>query len=308
MNSYNTNEHCIYCKSDTKIYLKSKSVTKLNEIDFSATQENSILNLNKKNLPKPNLFVCNKCSIIFSEFHNIKFENKYGEVVDNVYINQIKYKKLCSKNRITKMKDELSIDKDILEIGSYYGAFGSEVLNYVNSYTGIEVSKHAANFSKEKYKLQIYNTSVEDHFKISPNYDLIVMFDVIEHLDDPMHILKICNSKLKKDGILIFSTMNMDSFAAKILGKHYPLIMLMHKFYFTNNSLKKILEKNNFNLYKIKYDARILSMEYVLSRYCIRIPKINFIFKFLLRFNFIKKIATKINLFDLNIYFAKKSE
>ena len=300
------NEQCVHCNGNVKTYLKSNTITDIDKIDFSSTEQNCKLNKDNVSL-KPNLFVCIDCGIIFSEFHNIKFEKKYGDVVDNLYINQIQYKKLHFKNLIKKIKNELSKDKDILEIGSYYGAFGSEVLNHVNSYTGLELSNHAANFAKDKYKLQIYNRNAEDHFKISPNYDLIVMFDVLEHLDDPMRILKMCNDKLKKNGVLILTTMDMDCLTAKILGKHYPQIMLMHKFYFTNNSLKKVLKKNNFDLYKIKRDSRIVSLEYLLFKLSIYIPKIDFIFKFFLKFNFLKKIKVKIILFDINMYFARKS-
>ena len=66
------------------------------------------------------------------------------------------------------------------------------------------MSNHAVNFAREKYKLNVHNKNVEDHFKESKNYDLIVMFDVMEHFDDPIKIIKSCNKKLNKDGVLIF--------------------------------------------------------------------------------------------------------
>ena len=297
-------KQCTNCNGETKLYLKSNSQVDLNKIDFSCT-ESSRLNNDKTPL-KPNLFICKDCGIIFSEFHNIKFEKKYSDVVDNRYVDQIKYKKLYFRNIIKKMKNELSKDKDLLEIGSYYGAFGSEVLEHVKSYTGLEISTHAANFSKNKYKLNIYNTTVEQHLKSSPLYDLIVMFDVMEHFDDPFQILKICNVKLKKNGILIFSTMNMDSFTAKILGRKYPWIMLMHKFYFTNNSLKKILQKNSFDLYKKKYDIRIVSIEYLLDKIQINFPYFRFLINLIKKIDKVKNLKIKISFFDLNIYFARK--
>ena len=297
-------KNCFYCDLESEIYLKSNNLIDLNKIDFSCTEKNS-LNIDESPL-KPNLFICKNCKIIFSEFNDVKFEQKYSDVVDNLYIDQIDYKKLYFKNLIKKIKGELSKKKDILEIGSYYGAFGSEVVDYVNTYTGIEMSNHAVNFAREKYKLNVHNKNVEDHFKESKNYDLIVMFDVMEHFDDPIKIIKSCNKKLNKDGVLIFSTMNMDSFVARFLGKRYPWIMLMHKFYFTNKSLKKILKENNFDLYKIKYDTRIISIEYLLDKIQIHFPYFRKVLNFIKKFDKIKKIKIKISFFDLNIYFAKK--
>ena len=295
---------CPYCNVYTEIYLKSDSKIDIEQIDYSST-ENSRLEKDYKPL-KPNLFICNKYELIFSEFWHINFEEKYSGIVDELYINQIKYKKLYFNNIIKKMKNELTKDKNILEIGAYYGAFGSEVVKHVNSYTGLELSKNATNFVKEKYKLNIHNTTAEKHFKVSPKYDLIVMFDVIEHSDDPKKIIKLCNDNLNKNGILIISTMNMDSLTAKILGKNYPWVMLMHKFYFTNNSLKKILEQNNFRLYKIKHDTRIISIGYLLDKIQIHFPYFKKIFNFIKKSNKISEQKIKISFFDLNIYFSKK--
>ena len=82
--------------------------------------------------------------------------------------------------------------------------------------------------------------------------------------------------------------------------------MPMHKFYFSNTTLRYLLKENNMDIFKIKNDTRLISVEYLLFKLCILIPKISFIFKFLLKFNFLKKITTKVNLLDLNIYFVKK--
>ena len=68
------------------------------------------------------------------------------------------------------------------------------------------------------------------------------------------------------------------------------------------------LNEQSGPVFKIKNDARLVSVEYLLFKLCVFLPKINFIFKFLLKFNFLKKITIKINLFDLNIYFSKKLE
>ena len=56
----------------------------------------------------------------------------------------------------------------------------------------------------------------------------------------------------------------------------------------------------------IKKDTRLVSIEYLLYKLSILVRTFGFLFKFLLRFDFLKKRTIKINLLDLNIYFAKK--
>ena len=102
--------------------------------------------------------------------------------------------------------------------------------------------------------------------------------------------------------------MNMDALLPKIMRGKYHWIMPQHKYYFSDKTLKYFLKKNNMNIFKIKNDARLISVEYLLFKLSVLLPKMNFVFKFFLKFNFLKKITIKINLFDLNIYFAKRFE
>ena len=89
------------------------------------------------------------------------------------------------------------------------------------------------------------------------------MFDVIEHLDDPKEVIKICSKHLNVNGRIIISTMNMDSIFAKLTGRYYPWIISMHKFYFTDKSIKKLLNSNNLEIINIINDVRIISIEYL---------------------------------------------
>ena len=134
------------------------------------------------------------------------------------------------------------------------------------------------------------------------------MNDVIEHLDNPFNAMNLIEKKLEPNGILIFTTFNMDAIVPKIMRGKYHWIMPMHKFYFSNTNLRYFLRINNMDLFKIKYDTKLTNIEYFFSKLSILFPNFKFIFQFFLKFNFLKKIKIKINLLDLNIYFAKKSK
>tara|TARA_B100000900_G_scaffold252254_1_gene214963 strand:- start:5228 stop:6100 length:873 start_codon:yes stop_codon:yes gene_type:complete len=280
-----------------KSFVLYKSNNKDKKIDLKCTSDVH---------DKPTLYKCKKCNLIFSEYINSKFEEGYGNVEDKKYIQQITYKKKYFDLYFSKIKSLLNKDHKVLEIGSYYGILGSIIKPNVKDYTGLELSKHAAEYSKRNFGLNIANEPLEEFVKENNNFDIIIMNDVIEHLDDPFRSLKLIEESLKFNGILIFTTFNIDSIFAKILRSNYHWIMPMHKFYFSNSTLKFFLKSNNMNLFKIKTDTRIISFEYLLDKFCVLAPKIDFIFKFLLKFNFLKKMTIKINLLDLNIYFAKK--
>ena len=128
------------------------------------------------------------------------------------------------------------------------------------------------------------------------------MFDVIEHLDDPKLVLKLCANNLNSKGRLIISTMNMDSLFAKITGRYYQWIIPMHKFYFSNYSIKKFLNRNNLEIDRIINDVRIISLEYFFLKLSQKILLFKYFYKLLINFKSIKDLTIKFSLFDINIY------
>jgi 2-polyprenyl-3-methyl-5-hydroxy-6-metoxy-1,4-benzoquinol methylase len=257
---------------------------------------------------KPTLYKCTKCNLIFSEYINANLEEAYTAVEDERYIQQIPYKKKNFQLLFSKISPFLNKNHKVLEIGSYYGILGNIIKSHVKDYTGLELSKHAAEYSRKNYNLKVVNERLDKFLTKNILFDVIIMSDVIEHLDNPFNILNLIEKKLESKGIFIFTTMNMDALLPRVMRGKYHWIMPQHKFYFSNSTLKHFLRRGNMNIFKTKNDARLISVEYLLFKLCVLIPKMNFIFKFLLKVDFLKKITVKINLFDLNIYFAKKIE
>jgi 2-polyprenyl-3-methyl-5-hydroxy-6-metoxy-1,4-benzoquinol methylase len=293
------NKYCFYCKKISDIYLRSKNKNiSNNSINFASTE----LYVNKFEI-KPNLFYCKDCEIIFSEYCDNSFQENYVDVLDPLYVDQIENKKKYFNNLINKISDQFESSDNVLEIGSYYGAFGSQIVKKVKSYTGIELSPHACEYAKRNFNLNIRNENIYEFFKQNRlKFDVIFMFDVIEHLDDPDLVLKLCANNLNSKGRLIISTMNMDSLFAKITGRYYQWIIPMHKFYFSNYSIKKFLNRNNLEIDRIINDVRIISLEYFFLKLSQKILLFKYFYKLLINFKSIKNLTIKFSLFDINIY------
>ena len=298
-----TLEICPYCKSkDSFNILYKNNHNKEEKINFECTSHN----FHNYKQWKPTLYKCKLCSLVFSEHIGVKFEDNYKAVVDFAYLNQFKFKKTSFTLFLEKIKNHLNKNCTVLEIGAYYGVLGKLIQPLVKEYTGLELSKHASDYSKNNSNLNIINQSIEEYSKNNKKYDIIIMTDVIEHSDKPFELLSLIEKSLNKNGKLILSTFNFDSLFSKIMGKNYPWIIPMHKYYFSNTTLKNALTESKLELFDIQNDTRIISLEYLLQKFNILAPSFNFIFNFFLKFNFMKKIQIKINLFDLKIYFAVK--
>ena len=293
---------CFYCQKITNLYVKSSNNKKREKINFTSTE----INL-KKTEVKPDLFICKDCHVIFSEFCNEKFEKNYIDIEDQLYIDQIKNKEIYFENLINKISKYINLSDRAIEVGSYYGAFGSQIIKKIKNYEGIELSSKAFEYATKKYGLKITNTNVDDFFsKNNKKFDLIFLFDVVEHLDDPKSVLKILSQNLSNNGKIIFTTMNMDSLFAKITGKYYPWIIAQHKFYFTTKNLEKILENLDMVLKETINDVRIISLNYLFFKISQKIFFFIPIYNFLKKFNFFENMKIKLSFFDINIYCAEK--
>ena len=128
---------------------------------------------------KPTLYKCRKCNLIFSEYIETNFEESYTDVEDQKYIQQIPFKKKYFELFLTKIKSYLNADCNVLEIGSYYGVLGSIIKPYVKDYTGLELSRHAVEYSKKNFKLNIINKSLSKFFEKQTLYleilELLIM-------------------------------------------------------------------------------------------------------------------------------------
>ncbi len=255
---------------------------------------------------KPNLIKCIECNLIFSELLNIKFEKLYGDVIDEQYIKSIEFKKRYFQNTFKKILKYVNKTSEVLEIGSYYGVFGSIISPEVNKYKGIELSSHAVEFAKKNYSLDVESKSIDQHLDNIEELDVIIMSHVIEHLDSPFEDLRKIRDKMNDKSIFIFSTYNMDSFIAKLLGKHYHWIMPMHKFYFTKSFLQNFMENNGLELVETITDTHTTSIMYFLTKIKTILPFLNFILGPLTNINFLNQIYFKINLGDLDLYVVRK--
>ncbi len=286
------------CNSQINLKFKSQNNINLDNLNVRCTADDHV---------KPNLFKCDNCNLIFSEFINSNFLEKYTKVVDEKYVEQSIYKEKYFINLFEQIKSEINNSGNVLEIGSYYGVFANVAQKQIKNFHSVELSEHARKYAKENFNIDMVGENPIEYLQKRNNYfDNILMFDVIEHLDNPLDLLEKINESLKENGKFIFTTFDMDSLLPKIMGKNYQWIMPMHKFYFSKKTLNYYLNKNNLRIYKTLYDGRNVSVDYLLYKSKIFFPKFKFFFNFLQKFEFINKRNVNINFLDLKIFFVEK--
>jgi 2-polyprenyl-3-methyl-5-hydroxy-6-metoxy-1,4-benzoquinol methylase len=128
------------------------------------------------------------------------------------------------------------------------GALGMHAL-------GVDLSPHAASIAVERGLNVRCCTLVEANFP-SINFDAISMFHVLEHIQDPVEILRECFRILKPGGTQVIGVPNSDSQMFKLLGDAWhALDVPRHLQHFNPVSLRTAVERAGFKVTRLTTEA-----------------------------------------------------
>jgi 2-polyprenyl-3-methyl-5-hydroxy-6-metoxy-1,4-benzoquinol methylase/Zn ribbon nucleic-acid-binding protein len=135
---------------------------------------------------------------------------------------------------------------------------------------GVEVSGTIASHAREHFGFDtVHVGTIEDAPFAHETFDLITMWDVVEHVVDPRSLLSRARLLLKPDGLLVVETQNIDSPFARALGRrwhHYK--HAEHIYHFTPSSLRRLLEGTGFTVDSLtaRYGGKYVSLEFIAER------------------------------------------
>lgn len=166
---------------------------------------------------------------------------------DSVYIKEEKqFKNIFGKRVGIILKFKKT--GEALEVGSSTGVFLSLLKGRGWEVLGIEPSIAAAETAQRK-GIPTLDTTFEKAELKDGTFDLVIFNHVLEHMENPVEILKKANGVLKKDGIVFVDAPNFTSLSARISGAGWRYILPKeHRWHFTPKSITVLLEKSGFKI------------------------------------------------------------
>jgi 2-polyprenyl-3-methyl-5-hydroxy-6-metoxy-1,4-benzoquinol methylase len=145
----------------------------------------------------------------------------------------------------------------LLDIGCSTGAFLRGMSKYPGwELEGVEISSYAAEIGRNRFGLNIFIGTVEQADFPAQHFDVITLWDVMEHLHDPISSLTEISRILKPGGLLILRVPNLDSFDAHLFGPYWAgLDSPRHLYVFSQRTINGLIVLTNFT--PIHYQTRI---------------------------------------------------
>lgn len=136
--------------------------------------------------------------------------------------------------RFCKLKPHLS--GQILDFGCGGGEFLKLLEAKGYEAEGIEPNQGYGEYARDELELPVTIAFVQDELPIKKEFDAITMFHVLEHLRDPISMIKLLASHLKENGKLIIEVPNLEEHChAPMSSYHYA-----HLFHYSKETLEKL--------------------------------------------------------------------
>jgi SAM-dependent methyltransferase len=158
----------------------------------------------------------------------------------------------------------------LIEIGAAYGFFLLEAKDHYQVH-GVEIAAEAAEFARERgVDVRTGGLTRSILEEIGP-IDVVVMLDVIEHLEDPKSALELCSEFLRPGGAMILTTPDFASTLARITGKSWRnMTPPQHLWYFTRESITRMAAAAGLEIYQISHPWKRVPISLIvqlISRY-----------------------------------------
>ncbi|MGA2298606.1 MAG: class I SAM-dependent methyltransferase, partial [FCB group bacterium] len=205
---------------------------------------------------------CNECTFTFiPPFYrkNMDYEHYKDEAVLDEIRNGNNWLKIQRHLHKFKLIGKYKKQGKLFDLGAGWGHFLYTARMKGYDIYGVEISQLNCVYSTGDLGLPVQNISFFD-LKEDVKYDVITLWDVLEHIDRADDVIEKCSRILNKDGYIFIQVPKIDSYYAKKFGDKWGAIHLDHVNYFSNKAMAHLLERFGLEVVDLKSSIELKNM------------------------------------------------
>jgi SAM-dependent methyltransferase len=208
---------------------------------------------------------------VLAEIYNEKYYLHYRTAIDQKVVRAMKRATYAHQLRRLPSPESFGADHRLLDCGAATGFLAELAMEQGWDAFAVELSEFGSqSCAKLLGPERIYCGQPQDaSFLTNPNnqFEVITMFDFIEHVRDPIDLINWAKDRLVPGGALLMTTPRTGSISWRAMGRQWFHYTSEHLWYFGPDSIKALLAKVGFDRLEIHPALKSVTLNYALTYY-----------------------------------------
>jgi 2-polyprenyl-3-methyl-5-hydroxy-6-metoxy-1,4-benzoquinol methylase len=194
---------------------------------------------------------CKSCDLIMTNPRDdyATLVETYSNLRDVSYHAEDQNRRLTARAHLKAVEKYYPDKGALLDVGCATGAFVGAAHDAGWQVVGFDPSAWAIEQARKNYPNLTFMQGMLEELDLPPaSFDAITLWDVLEHVRSPTETLTRLRQWLKPTGRLFLNIPNADSLTAKLMGSRWVLLLREHLWYFTPETIGKMLEKCGYQM------------------------------------------------------------
>ncbi len=220
---------------------------------------------------------CPHCGMVYvqEKLTQTQISTYYEVVEDPLYFQEQRAREATFAGYLLELYKVFPNRGKLLDIGTNTGLFVKLAIDQGWQATGIEPNKWSVDYAKKNYGIDIVAKPFAKNVFPKASFEVLTMWDVIEHFTDPVAAMVTVHYFLKLGGVFAFSTVDPDSPLARAMGTKWPWYMEMHRAFLSRKTADQCLRQVGFKRVIFRPHWRYLSLGYLSTRLAALNPEVS---------------------------------
>ncbi len=158
----------------------------------------------------------------------------------DTYVADVEDQRRRARKQVEIVQRYAPSPRRVLDVGAGAGSFVRAALDQGWDALGVERSGSAISRAAELHGVELVQDIPREQF------DVVTLWDVIEHIRNPEEFLRMLREHLADDGCLFVETGNLESWVREWTRDRWQLYLFDHHYYFSPSSLHQILRRAGY--------------------------------------------------------------
>ena len=221
--------------------------------------EQQVVRTKLRNDVRRSVLRCSSCSLVWlepkqadlKEYYREQYRREHPPAIGSVVTpeeNFLMYEPFMEE-RITRVQPYLNPSMRVLEIGCATGHFLAGLGTLVTERVGVEFNESHAQYARQRLDIEVYTDPIEETDRPKGSFDFVFMFHVLEHVEDPVGLLRTLRDYLAPGGKLYVEVPNVnDALLSDYKATAYADFYYRepHLFYFSPATFQEVATRAGF--------------------------------------------------------------